>query len=141
MRLRAKMYRDHPLYDVWKGMKARCNNPRHKSYSIYGGKGILVCKDWENDFISFYDWSISNGYEIGMQIDKDIKGNGLIYSPETCCWVSQKINNQTKSNVKLTQEIANEIRSSSKKNTELAIIYGVHSSTIGKIKNNKKWKV
>lgn len=139
MRVKTKMYRDHPLYDVWKGMKARCNNKNHKSYSRYGGKGVRVCEEWELEFISFYNWALSNGYEPGMQIDKDIKGNGLLYSPDTCCWVTQRVNCQTRSNVKLNNEIANEIRKSNLKNTELSKVYGVHPATIGKIKNNKKW--
>lgn len=34
------------LYFVWYSMLRRCNNPNHKSYQYYGGKGISVCSDW-----------------------------------------------------------------------------------------------
>ena len=34
-------------YRCWYHMKDRCNNPKHKSYSTYGGKGIGYHKDFE----------------------------------------------------------------------------------------------
>ena len=32
----------HPLYTTWQGMRARCNNPNHRQYKDYGGRGIKV---------------------------------------------------------------------------------------------------
>ena len=40
---------------------------------------------------------------------------------------------------KITNDQANEIRQSTKSNKELAMIFGVHGSTISRIKNNKTW--
>lgn len=140
MRLRTKMYRDHPLYDVWKGMKARCNGKNHKSYHIYGGKGVKVCDEWEKDFISFYNWSLANGYKEGLQIDKDINGDGLLYSPATCCWVTRAKNNQHRSVGKLNKDKVNEIRTSSLRRIDLSKKYGVNTSTIDRIKQFKTWK-
>lgn len=34
-------FRGEPLYNVWKSMHQRCNNPNSKSYRWYGEKGIL----------------------------------------------------------------------------------------------------
>jgi len=31
------------LHVVWKGMIARCDNPKNKGYPCYGGRGIKVC--------------------------------------------------------------------------------------------------
>lgn len=42
----------HPLYDVWLGMKARCQQANHSDYHRYGGRGISVCERW-NNFASF----------------------------------------------------------------------------------------
>lgn len=76
------------LYGVWEGMKQRCFNPRNKSFAFYGGRGITVCDEWRNDFQSFYDWAISNGYEEGLSIDRiDVNGN---YCPENCRWLTMK---------------------------------------------------
>ncbi len=38
----------HPLYDTWWGMMARCENPGHKWYKHYGGRGIRVCERWHD---------------------------------------------------------------------------------------------
>ena len=63
----------------------------------------MVSDEWKNDFKSFYDWCMANGWRRGLEIDKDIKGNGLIYSSEMCCIVTRKENaNKKRSNVILT---------------------------------------
>ena len=88
----------HPLYGVWNGMKARCYDIKAEKYLVYGGVGVTVCDLWLHDFQSFYDWCISNGWKEGLQIDKDIKGNGMLYSPETCLIVTSKENNNNRTN-------------------------------------------
>lgn len=82
----------HPLYSVWTDMKKRCCNEKAKSYPTYGGRGVVVCELWINSFKSFYNWCMGNGWKPGLEIDKDIKGNGLLYSPETCIVVTRKQN-------------------------------------------------
>ena len=39
-------------YIAWERMKSRCNNPNDVAYPNYGGRGITVCKEW-NDFSNF----------------------------------------------------------------------------------------
>lgn len=80
----------------WLHMRDRCYNKEHKQYYCYGGRGVIMCDTWLNDYQSFLDWAILNGWAKGLQIDKDIKGNGLLYSPETCCFVTPKTNQNTK---------------------------------------------
>ena len=93
--------RFHPLYSIWCAMKTRCTNKNAIQSKNYAGKGVVICKEWINDFKSFYDWAIANGWAEGLQIDKDIKGNGLLYSPDTCCFVTSKenCNNKTNNNI------------------------------------------
>lgn len=77
-------YEDKRLYKIWYDMIRRCkdiNNP------YYGAKGVKVCKEWE-DYKTFSIWANLNGYNKTKQIDKDIKGDGLLYSPSTCLFVS-----------------------------------------------------
>lgn len=89
----------HRLYFKWNHMKQRCENPNYIGYANYGGNGVRVCDAW-NDFKPFYDWAINNGWKDGLQLDKDVRGDGKLYSPETCCFITKKENlNRKKSNV------------------------------------------
>lgn len=85
----------HPLYSTWSGMKERCNNKNSENYKWYGAIGVTVCKEW-NDFKTFYDWSINNGWKKGLDLDKDILGDGKLYSPDTCCYVTHIRNSWAK---------------------------------------------
>ena|ERR1700740_2250206 len=93
--------KNHELYGVWSSMKARCYNTKTRQYKNYGGKDVAVCQEWINDFIAFYNWAILNGWKSGLQLDKDIKGTGLIYSPETCSFVTPKENSNKRASNRL----------------------------------------
>ena len=80
----------HPLFSVWVHMKERCGNANHEAYENYGGRGIYVCKEWDNDFNCFYDWAINNGWDKGLELDR-IK-NDKEYSPNNCRIVTRKVN-------------------------------------------------
>ena len=73
------------LYRIWAGMKTRCFNELVKSYSDYGGRGIIVCEEWVSSFLSFADWANNNGYSDELTIErKEVNGN---YEPSNCCWI------------------------------------------------------
>jgi hypothetical protein len=80
------------LWDTWCNMKRRCYDKTNKRYEYYGGSGTVVCDEWKNDFTAFYEWAIKNGWKKGLQLDKDIKGDGKLYSPETCCFATRRQN-------------------------------------------------
>lgn len=81
-------------YITWNDMLKRCYNSKHQEKQpTY--KGCKVCDDWLN-FQHFANWYENNYYEVSgqrMHLDKDIliKGN-KIYSPYTCIFVPQEIN-------------------------------------------------
>lgn len=76
------------IYAIWADMKDRCYNSKNRAYKHYGNRGIIVFEDWKNDFMAFYNWSMSNGYTDKLTIDRiDVNGN---YEPNNCRWVTQK---------------------------------------------------
>jgi len=88
----------HPLYKIWGGIKDRCYKKTNSSYKKYGKRGVKMCDEWKHNFKLFYDWAIVNGWSKGLHIDKDKKGDGFLYSPETCSILTCKENNQYRIN-------------------------------------------
>ena len=89
------------LYHIWICMKDRCYNPKNKKYKDYGGRGIIICDEWINDFEAFANWAYDNGYIENVSrgectIDRiDVNGN---YCQQNCRWVNQKVQTNNKRN-------------------------------------------
>lgn len=79
------MYKER-AYGTWGDMKTRCDQPNHKSYKHYGGRGISYDKKWET-FEGF--WSdMEEGYADNLTLERvDVNGN---YCKENCIWVTKK---------------------------------------------------
>ena len=74
------------IYNIWIAMQRRCSN--HKNY-----KNIEICSEWE-DFNKFRKWSLENGYEDNLTIDReDTFGD---YEPSNCRWVTMEIQAQNR---------------------------------------------
>ncbi len=93
--------RDRKLYFRWSNIKGRCYNPNDPAYNNYGGRGIKMCPEWEMDFFAFRDWSIENGYNELLSIDRIDNNKG--YSPDNCRWTDHKTqSNNRRSNHYIT---------------------------------------
>lgn len=78
------------IYGLWKNIKTRCFNSSVPHFKYYGGRGILMCDLWARDFEAFRTWSVANGYNDTLQIDR-INNDGN-YEPKNCRWVTAKEN-------------------------------------------------
>lgn len=81
----------HPLYSVWKRMRQRCSDPNSTDFKYYGGRGITVCKRW-NDFPTFL--SDVGPRPHGMTIDRlNSDGN---YEPGNIRWAARAQQSQNR---------------------------------------------
>ena len=89
---------DTRLFNIWRGMKQRCLNPKNVKYKDYGGRGIKICDEWM-DYLNFAKWAKSNGYSEVLTIDRiDVDGD---YRPGNCRWADMKTQaNNTRRNKK-----------------------------------------
>ena len=71
-----------------------------KTKSIYqchlksGARGITMDDLWYEDFEYFYKWSIENGYEENLELDRIDNNKG--YEPSNCRWVETLTNNHNR---------------------------------------------
>lgn len=122
----------HPLYSVWCGIKKRCYLKSNHNYHLYGAIGVRMCDEWLNDFVSFYNWCIDNGWEKGLQIDKDIIPRKLgiqplLYSPEMCSIATSHQNNCSRRG-----NVYTEMDGVTKTASEWSLVSGKHRSEISK---------
>jgi hypothetical protein len=83
------------IYRVWKSMVYRCTDTKNeRNLRNYVERGITVCDEWIDDCVAFYKWALSNGYEEGLELDREDNNKG--YSPENCRWVTKSINMQNR---------------------------------------------
>ena len=78
-----------PAQRAWRDMLRRCFDAAYQEkYPTY--KGCKVCDEWMV-FTGFLSWWEKNKKD-GYQLDKDLIGNGKIYSPSTCVYVPPWLN-------------------------------------------------
>lgn len=92
------------IYSIYSHMIERCTSKNTQRYARYAGRGITVCEEWsdfDTGFKSFYDWSMKNGYDEKLTIDRIDNDGG--YSPKNCRWVDIKTQSNNKSNNRIVE--------------------------------------
>ncbi len=80
-------YNPTPEYIAWKGMKARCHNPKHPTYERHGARGITVCQRWRESYKAFLA-DMGRKPTSAHTLDRiDNDGN---YEPGNCRWATMK---------------------------------------------------
>ena len=110
------------LYGIWSGIKQRCTNPKRNVFRHYGGKGIVICQEWQK-FPAFYSWAISNGYADNLTIDR-IDNNGN-YEPSNCRWIPDSAQHRNQTNNKFIT-----VNGKAMLLCDWAKIYGIKASVI-----------
>lgn len=78
-----------PFHNVWQRMMDRCyGSAALKNKANY--KSVEVCDDWKV-FMNFRSWMMFQDWH-GKTLDKDLFGDGTLYSPETCRFISMEEN-------------------------------------------------
>jgi hypothetical protein len=112
-----------PEYHCWRGMKARCENPRSAFFAHYGGRGIAVCDRWRENFAAFF--ADMGPRPAGTSIDR-IDNDGP-YSPGNCRWATPTEQARNRSNNSVVEYRGERITL-----TEVAQRTGVRVATVSR---------
>ena len=79
------------MYEYWKNVLTRTHDSKyHEKFPAY--LKARVVENWK-PFMGFYEWAETQDYSGDKVLDKDILGDGTLYSPETCCFIPERVNN------------------------------------------------
>jgi hypothetical protein len=73
-------------YKTWSGMKMRCINKNAPDYERYGGRGITMCDEWLNSFMSFF---LHIGPKPSKKHSIDRIDNNKGYEPGNVRWATK----------------------------------------------------
>lgn len=74
-----------PEYRTWQSMRRRCEDPHHKDFKNYAGRGIAVCPRWAK----FENFLADMGLKPSPEMTINRKNNGGNYEPGNCEWASE----------------------------------------------------
>jgi hypothetical protein len=72
---------------TWRCMRQRCEDPKHKAYSEYGGKGVRVCEQWQSFECFLADMGRRPSPNHSLDRFPDKTGN---YDPGNCRWATKR---------------------------------------------------
>jgi hypothetical protein len=119
---------DNPLYNTWKDMRKRCENPNRRDYKWYGAKGIEVCSAWQ--VFSIFAKDMAPTWFKGATIERLNTADN--YEKANCCWKTIQQQQKNRSNtphVKKLEEIK-KLRELGLTQQAIGDKLGMHQSTV-----------
>lgn len=136
------------LYIVYAKLHDRVDNPKHKQYKDYGGRGVTIDEYWYSfdkfvqDVPGISGWDEDRFLSHNLELDKDLKVQGnKLYSKETCMWVTHKENMQVQPLRQVPFYAYNEYTGEVKtgiNQRQFAIDNHISQSTISSVLNGRK---
>ena len=127
-----------PEYKAWKGMIERCTLKSRKDFHVYGGRGISVCQEWRDSFVSFLAYIGPRPENTSLdRIDVD-QG----YCPGNVRWATAKMQARNRrSNVFDDLDVAaiKALIRDGVRQTDLAKMFETSDAQICKIANGYIW--
>lgn len=137
-----------PIRTSWLGMLSRCRCEGNEDFHNYGARGISVCDSWLA-FDEFRKWSLANGWQDGLSIDRiDSDGN---YEPSNCRWLTKSENSRlacegrkAKGGYKMTHDSASALKrlfiESDLQVSEIARQFSISIREAWDIVKGERWK-
>jgi hypothetical protein len=88
--------KERPEHYVWRTMLARCNNPNANAFNYYGGRGIKVCKRWQDYAVFIADM----GERPSPDHSLERRNTNADYKPSNCCWATRSEQQKNKTTTK-----------------------------------------
>jgi hypothetical protein len=127
-------------YTIWIGMHQRCSNPLRREYKNYGGRGIRVCKRWDDYAVFLAD--MGRRPTPAHTLERVDNEGG--YSKENCIWATYTQQIRNRRCTKLTLDKAREIRAlyaaGGRRQVDLAEQFGVSQRNISSIVCGERWQ-
>lgn len=83
--VRIGRFYNSPTYYSWSGAKARCRDPKSKSWPNYGGRGITFAPEWDDFRVFILHMGVRPP---GTTLDRINNDRG--YEPGNCRWADKK---------------------------------------------------
>lgn len=122
------------LRNAWYGMMRRCYTTDRPDYYHYRKMNIVVCDKWLNSFDDFALWSLNNGVDMDLSLDRIDNNKG--YSPSNCRWTDRYAQNNNSS-----QNVIVRYNGEEKTIGELAQEYGIKYNTLYHRIVTSKWPI
>src|SRR5262245_24638210 len=130
---------DVRVYKRWCEMRQRCNNPNGKDYPRYGGRGIRICKRWDE----FKNFAEDMGPYPGRGWTVERMNNDGNYKPSNVHWGTYgdqaRNTRRTKLTTKLVAYIRKKYRPVYGSGAALARELGVHDQTVMDVIHGRRW--